>query len=325
VRQGQLLFRIDPRQYQAAVEQARGQLDQAQAGLDNDEKDLERDRVLFKKQVVARQTLDTANAQTEEARANVAAAKAALDTALLNLGYTNIHAPIAGRIGVAQVKVGALVQQGTTLLDTIYSIDPIYVNFSVTEQTYLRYAEMAAKADHAPPPPPVQLLLPDNRTYEYEGKIDMSTPSVSSSTGTLGVRAVFPNPQGILRAGLFVRVRVMVREERNAVMVPVQAVAEVQGQQHVLIAGADNKVELRPIKAGATAGNMRVIASGVRPGERVIVEGLQKAQPGMAVNVEEHPPPVIPGQNQAGGQSAQQPPATLPQASASPEPSPPPR
>lgn len=305
VDKGQLLFQIDPREYQAAVQQAQAKRAQTQAALNNDEKNLERDRILYKRQVVARQTLDTAEALVKEDRANVAAAEAALDQAQLNLGYTRIYAPIRGRIGVAQVRVGGLVQAGTTLLDTIYSINPIYVNFSVTEQTYLRYAERVARADHMPPPPPVQLILPGDKAYEYEGKIDMSTPAVNTSTGTLGVRAVFPNPQGILRAGLYVRVRLMVRRERNAVVVPVQAITAVQGQQYVLIVGKGDKVGMRPVKIGSTIDKMKVIASGVSPGDLVITEGLLKARPGMTVRVEEHAPPPIPGMETAtGGQPA---------------------
>ncbi|MGH7905297.1 MAG: efflux RND transporter periplasmic adaptor subunit [Candidatus Binataceae bacterium] len=305
VQKDQLLFVIDPRQYQAALDQAEAKLNQARAVLNNDQKNLARDEILYREKVLPRATLDTQRAQTKADKANVGAAQASVDAAKLNVGFTKIYAPITGLIGVAQVKVGGLVQQASTLLDTIYSINPIYVNFSVTEQTYLRYAEEVATTDRKKPPPPVQLLLPGNYVYHHAGSIDMATPAVSTSTGTLGIRAVFPNPKGILRAGLFVRVRLVTREVPNAILVPVQAISTVQGQQQVMIVGEDNKVELRTIQAGAQIGNMRVITKGVNPTDRVIVEGLQKVRPGMTVNAKTRP---------SSGQSLQQIPSSAPAA-----------
>jgi RND family efflux transporter MFP subunit len=282
VKKRQLLFVIDPRPYEAALNQAKANLAQTLAVLTDDQKNLDRDQILFRDNVLARQQLDTQTAATQEAAANVAAAKAAVATAALNLGYTRIYAPLEGRIGIAQVKVGALVQQGTTLLDTMYSINPIYVDFSVTERAYLNYEENVLK-EHSSPRPTLVLILPNNSIYSQKGTIVMANPIFNASTGTLGLRAEFPNPEGLLLPGLLVRVRAMVSEQTNAVLVPEQAVEEVQGQQSVFIVGAGNKAEFRSIKTGPIIDHMQSIVSGVRAGERVVVEGQQKVRPGMTV------------------------------------------
>jgi membrane fusion protein (multidrug efflux system) len=282
VKKGQLLFLIDPRPYEAALRQAQANLAQTQAVLVNDQKNLKRDQVLFRENVLPRAQLDTQTAQTKEAAANVDAAKAAVATAALNLSYTKIYAPLEGRIGTAQVKVGALVQQNTTLLDTIYSINPIYVDFSVTELAYLNYEE-AVLHEHSAPTPSLELLLPNNTIYSHKGTVVMANPTVDPNTGTLGLRAEFPNPEGLLRPGLFVRVRAVVAEKANAVLVPQTAIERVQGQESVYIVGADNRAEFRSIKTGPVVDHMQVINSGVEEGEHVIVEGQQKVRPGMTV------------------------------------------
>ena len=282
VKKGQLLFTVDPRPYQAALNQAKAKLAQAEAALANDRANLARDRILFQKHILAQQQLDTQAAQTQEAEANVEAAKAAVATAALNLGYTKIYAPIEGRIGIAQVKVGALVQQNTTLLDTIYSINPIYVDFSVTEAAYLNYEEEALRGDADSPS--LQLILPNQSVYPHKGKIVMTNPTVDPNTGTLGLRAEFPNPEGFLRPGLFVQVKARIGEKTNAVLVPEQAVERVQGEDSVYVVGADNKVEFRSVKLGPTVDHMQVIDSGLSAGEQVIVAGQQKVRPGMTVS-----------------------------------------
>ncbi|MGH7987147.1 MAG: efflux RND transporter periplasmic adaptor subunit [Candidatus Binataceae bacterium] len=282
VKKGQLLFVIDPRPYQAALKQAKANLAQAQAALGDDQKNLERDKILYRENVLARQQLDTQTAQTEEAKATVEADQAAVETAALNLSYTKIFAPLAGNIGIAQVKVGALVQANNTVLDTIYSINPIYVDFSVTERAYLDYEE-AALREHSAPTPSLQLILPNNTVYPHKGTIVMANPTVSANTGTLGLRAEFRNPEGLLRPGLFVRVRAVVSKKVNAVLVPEQAIEQVQGQQSVYVVGTDNKAEFRPVKTGPTVAHMTVVDSGVQAGDQVIVEGGQKVRPGMVV------------------------------------------
>jgi membrane fusion protein, multidrug efflux system len=284
VKKGQLLFTIDPRPYKAALNAAKANLAQGIAALADDRADLTRDRILFRTDVLPRQQLDTQVARTQEAEANVEAAQAAVDTAALNLGYTQIHAPIEGRIGMAQVKVGGLVQQNTTLLDTIYSINPIYVDFSVTEASYLNYELAASKGDADSPL--LELILPNDSTYGQKGKIVMANPTVDPTTGTLELRAEFPNPEGILLPGLFVQVKARVGEKTNAVVVPEQAVQRVQGQASVYVVGAGNKVEFRNVELGPAVDHMQVIDSGVQAGEQVIVAGQQMVRPGMTVSPE---------------------------------------
>lgn len=284
VQKGQLLFQIDPKEYQAAVMKAKASLAQSQAALVKSKQDVARYRPLVSQHAISQEQLDTAVAQQAEDEANVEAAKAQLDQANLNLGYTQITAPLTGRIGQAQMKVGALVQAGTTLLDTLYSINPMYVNFSVSESMYLERS-MQRKAASAFPP--IELLLGDGSTYRYKGRVDMIAPEVDPATGTLSIRAVFSNPAGVLRPGLFVRARLMTSEKPNALLVPVAAIQEVQGAQSVLVVGNDNRVEFRTITAAETVGNQRIVESGLQAGDRVIVEGLQKVRPGMQVTPRE--------------------------------------
>jgi RND family efflux transporter MFP subunit len=305
VKKGQLLFTIDPRPYEAALNEAKAKLAQAKAALVDDRANLARDRILFRTRVLPRQQLDTQVALTQEAEANVEAAQAAVDTAALNLGYTQIHAPIEGRIGMAQVKVGALVQQNTTLLDTIYSINPIYVDFSVTEAAYLNYEQAAMKGDADSPV--LELILPNNSIYGQKGNIVMVNPTADPNTGTLEMRAEFPNPEGFLLPGLFVQVKARVGEKRNAVMLPEQAVQRIQGQASVYLVGADNKAEFRSVELGPAVDHMQVIDSGVQAGEQVIVAGQQTVRPGMTVSPElrngaDHQPQFVTGSQAAAKQ-----------------------
>lgn len=286
VRKGQLLFRIDPREYQAAVAKAQAALDQSKAALDKAKRDVARYTPLVRQHAVSQEQLDTSMAVEEESQANVEAAKAQLAQAQLNLGYTTISAPFTGRISEAQMKVGALVQPGSSLLATLYSVDPVYVNFSVSESTYLSFEKKAGSRllSHLPS---VEIILGNNVPYRYKGRINMVAPEVNSATGTLGIRAEVPNPAGFLRPGLFVRVRLMVDEQPNAMLIPAEAVQEVQGVQSVLVVNPQNKVVFRTVTAGATVDKMRVIESGLQPGERVIVQGAQKVRPGIQVRPQE--------------------------------------
>ncbi|MGH9395884.1 MAG: efflux RND transporter periplasmic adaptor subunit [Terriglobia bacterium] len=286
VQKGQLLFLIDPREYEASALKAKASLAQSEAALVKSRQDVARYRPLVQQHAISQEQLDTAVAQAAEDAANVEAAKAQLASADLNLSYTKIYAPLTGRIGQAQMKVGALVQQGTTLLDTIYSINPIYVNFSVSEAMYLEYQSRTAKR-RAAPPPSIEIILGDNSIYRYKGRINMVAPQIDPATGTLSIRAQFSNPGGMLRPGLFVKVRMMVDEKPNALLVPAQAVQEVQGVQSVLVVGKDDQVQFRTVTAGDTVGNLRVIETGLQAGEQVIVQGLQKVRPGMPVKPEE--------------------------------------
>jgi membrane fusion protein (multidrug efflux system) len=309
VNKGQLLFVIDPRQYAAAVQQAKAALQQRQAALMKARNDVARYRPLVEQHAISREQLDTAIAQEAQERANVAAARAQLEQAQLNLGYTRISAAMTGRISAAQVKIGGLVQQGSTLLATLYSIDPMYVTFSVSEQRHLEYQRRIR--EHPQAPPALELILADGSTYPQKGKINMVSPQVNPSTGTVALRGQFPNPEGLLKPGLFVRIRVLIEERQNAIVVPQAAIQEVQGTRSVAVVGDDNKVAMRTIQTSATVDNSAVVESGLKPGERVVVEGLQKVRPGMLVNAQERPP------QQEQARSGQQPQSQQPAAPAS--------
>jgi membrane fusion protein (multidrug efflux system) len=308
VQKGQLLFVIDPRSYAAALQQARAALAQRLAALAKARQDVNRYRPLVAQHALSREQLDTAVAQEAQERANVEAARAQVAQADLNLSYTRITAPMTGRIGAALVKIGALVQTGSTLLATMYSVDPMYVTFSVSEQRHLQYQKRMR--EHPEEPPPLQLILADGSVYPEMGRVNMVAPQVNPATGTVTIRGEFPNPQGILKPGLFVRVRALLEQRKNATLVPQQAVQQVQGVQSVLVVGEDNKVSMHTITTSGTVDNFAVVDSGVKPGERVIVEGAQKARPGMAVTVQQAQQPTAaqqPAAQQPQGQNAQAP------------------
>src|SRR3954464_3351800 len=285
VQKGALLFRIDPRSYEAALQQSRAALAQRQAALGKARQDVNRYRPLVEKHAISGEQLDAALAQEAQERANVEAARAQMQQAELNVSYTRISAPLTGRIGAAQVKIGALVQAGSTLLDTMYSVEPMYVGFSVSEQRHLEYQKRIR--EHPATPPPLQLILSDGSTYPQPGRINLVSPQVNPATGTIAIRGEFPNPDRLLRPGLFVRVRVLIEERKNAMLVPQQAVQETQGVKSLLVVGDDNKVAMRTVEVSSTADNFAVIDSGVKAGERVIVEGAQKVRPGIQVAVQQ--------------------------------------
>ncbi len=300
VHRGQLLFVIDPRPYQAALQQAKAKLGVQQAAYADAQVIAERDASLRKQGIISQQDLDTAQATAKEDKANVASAQAAVASAQLNLNYTRITTPITGVIGVAQVRVGGLVQAGTTLLDTVYSISPMYVTFGVSEATYLQYVKRGRpNRGH---PPPIQLILSNGIVYAYPGTINMVSPTVNTTTGTLTIRASFPNPGAVLKPGLFARVRFVARLEPNAIVVPQAAIQQLQGTQSVFVVGPDDKVAQRTITIGPTVGNLQVVTSGLKAGDRVIVEGTLKVRPGMTVHTQSAPqPPIPPASLPAGG------------------------
>ncbi|MGH9581778.1 MAG: efflux RND transporter periplasmic adaptor subunit, partial [Bryobacteraceae bacterium] len=287
VHKGQLLFVIDPRPYEAALDQAKATLAVDQATVNNAQKIVNRYKPLVQETAISKQDFDSAVATAQEDASNVKLAQAQVSAAQLNVNYTRIQAPMTGSIGTSQVKVGDLVQSGTTLLDTIYSISPMYVTFAISEADYLAYLKRGRQHPHHPPP--IQLILGNGSTYDYPGTINMVAPTVSTTTGTLGIRASFPNPQRALKPGLFGRVRFVVREAVNAFLVPQSAVQQLQGTESVLLVGPDNKVQQSTVTTGATVGNLEIVSSGLKAGDRVIVEGIQKAQPGMAVQAKETP------------------------------------
>lgn len=289
VRKGQLLFTIDPRQNQASLDQARSRLAQAQADLARVEQDVARYTPLVAENALPRQTLETAVAQANAARANVEASKAAVTTAELNVGYTRVVSPTDGIVGKAEVSVGNLVGRGQpTLLTSISKINPIHVRFSVSEREYLRLARNAVertgrteadgkRASEA------RLLLADGSEHPHPGRLAFVDRLVDPTTGTLLVELAFDNPEGIVRPGQYGRVRITMDVRRAALLVPQKAVQELQATYSVAVVGSDSKVEFRPVQVGTRVGTLWVVEQGLKPGDRVIVEGLQKVRNGMAV------------------------------------------
>jgi len=287
VQKGQLLFVIDPRPYQASLQEAKALLAVQQETANNAETIVNRYTPLTQQHALSQQQLDSAVATAKENQAQVQSARAQVDAAQLNVNYTRITAPMSGAIGVSQVKVGDLIQSGTTLMSTIYSISPMYVTFAISQSDYLAYAKRRRKQPKQKHP--IQLILGDGTTFRYPGTVDMAAPTVSTTTGTLSIRATFPNPEGLLKPGLFARVRFVARDATNALLVPLSAIQQLQGTQSVFVVGTDNKVQQRTISTGATVNNMEIVNSGLQPGDRIIVEGTQKVQPGTEVRAQEIP------------------------------------
>ncbi|MGE5162200.1 MAG: efflux RND transporter periplasmic adaptor subunit [Betaproteobacteria bacterium] len=283
VKKDQLLFTLDKREYEAKLQQARAELEIAMAKLGKAETDERRLKPLAERKAVPQQDYDNAAANLLAAQANVSAARASVAAAELDLSYTTIRSPIAGLIGKRQVSPGNLVGKGeATLLDTVSSIDPIRVNTTISEAEYLRFfAQRKAGGNSSAP---LELILADGSLYPYKGKLVIVDRAVDQKTGTLNFAAEFPNPEGLLRPGQFGRVRAVSEMAKEAILVPKRAVQEIQGMQTVLVVGADNTVALRTIQPGETVGDLLIVRDGLKPGERVIVDGVQKARPGSKVN-----------------------------------------
>ncbi len=284
VKKDQLLFTLDPREYEAKLLQAKAQLEGTNARLGKAETDERRLKPLAARQAVPQQDYDNAVANLETARAGVSAAKAAVVEAELDLSYCTIRSPISGLIGKRQVDPGNLVGKGeATLLDTVSSVDPIRVAVTVSEAEYLRL-RAEQKAGKMAIGTPLELILADGSLYPHKGTVVIVDRAVDLKTGTLSVIAEFPNPTALLRPGQFGRVRAPVGTVENAILIPKRAVQEIQGTKTVLVVGADNMVALRTIKPGESVGSLLVVQDGLKPGERVIVDGIQKARPGTKVN-----------------------------------------
>jgi membrane fusion protein, multidrug efflux system len=286
VKSGQLLFEIDPRTYQAALEQARGQLQQAEAALGKTQIDVKRLTPLAKDQVVSQQELDNAVQANLGNQAGVAAAKAQVAQAQLNLEFTKVISPIDGIAGVAQAQVGDLVAANVPLT-TISTVDPIKVFFSVSEQEHLNWLRMnpdPEKRAERERNIRLQMILADGTLYPQTGQFSFADREVDVKTGALRLQGVFPNPGNGLRPGQFVRVKAAPKTALGALLVPQRAVTELQGSYQVGVVGPDNHVHIRPVKVGERVGSQWIIETGVKPGERVVAEGTQKIKEGMAVN-----------------------------------------
>jgi RND family efflux transporter MFP subunit len=300
VRKGQLLFEVDPRTFQAALDQTKGQLAnaeqqlaQAEANQVKAQLDVDRYIPLAKEQAVSQQALDNAvqtnlaaQAQVRAAKAQINAAKAQVDAAQLNLGFTNIVSLIDGVAGVAQAQIGDLVSQ-TTLLTTVSTLDPIKVYFPVSERGYLNYVREnpdVAKRAAQEKKLVLELLLADGRRYPYKGTFSLADRQVDVKTGTLRLEGLFPNPGNILRPGQFARVRAITTTKKDALLVPQRAVSELQGSYQVAVVGNDNRVSIRPVKVGERVATQWVVDEGLKPGERVVAEGIQSVKAGLTVN-----------------------------------------
>ena len=328
VKKGQLLFQIDPRPFQATLDQAKAQLSQAQGQLQEaraqetqavagvavaeanqrrTQLDVDRYTPLVQQQAITQQDFDnatqnnmaakaqveaahaqveTAKAQIVAAGAAVEAAAAAVETARINLGFTHITSPIEGIPGIALLQVGALVSPASGAMTTVSTLDPIKCYFTVSEQEYLAYVRRfptARELQAAHAQLELELILGDGSTYPYKGKFDFADRQVDVRTGAIRLAGLYPNPGNVLRPGQYGRVRTASRVQEGAVLVPQEAVMELQGTRLIATVGADNKVSIHPVELGDTTGRDWIVLSGVQAGQRVVVEGTQKIRQGAEV------------------------------------------
>jgi len=295
VRKGQLLFEIDPRPFQAALDQANGQLAQAIAQLANAEAvqgrtelDVERYTPLAKLQAASQQDLDNANQNNLAAKATVAtdkaqikSAEAAVETARLNLGFTQISSPVNGIADVARAQVGDLVSSSSGTLTTVSTVDPIRDYFTVSEQDYLQLKQQFSGSDRQRWK--LQLILADGTTYSHEGVFYFAGRAVDQNTGSIQLAAQFPNPGNVLRPGQYAKVRGVVRTQKGALLIPQAAVTDLQGSYQVDVVGGDDKISIRPVTVGNRVGTKWIIQEGLKPGERVVAQGQQTLRPGTTV------------------------------------------
>jgi len=279
VQKGEPLFKLDPRQAQAAVEQAQGHLELAQAGLAQAQIDVNRYTPLVQQKAVSQAELDKATSMQRAGGAQVEAARAALDNAKLNLGWTTVASPISGIVGIAKSAVGDLITPNTVMA-TVSSVDPIYIDFNIAEQDYLRFArnKSGRKAGQN-----LELILGDASVFPQRGHALLVNREVDSRTGTIAVRAEFPNPGNVLRPGQYAKIRAVTEDLKEALLVPQRAIAELQGIYQVGVVDASNKVAIRQVQTGPQFGDMWVITSGLQAGDKVVVDGLQRLRDGMTV------------------------------------------
>jgi len=284
VKQGELLFRLDDRPYQQRLAAAKGGLAEAEAALAKYRADVARLSPLAEKRAVPKQDLDNALASVNVGEAAVLTARARVEATQLDLSYCQIHAPTNGLIGAKQVSIGELVGKGTpTLMATLSTLDPIWFYCNISEVQYLRAETEIRRTGKAPGDLPITLILSTGAEHPEKGKIVFLDRAVDVKTGTLRVRASFPNPERLLRPGMFARIRVEAGVRPNSIVVPERAVSELQGRNFVWIIGDDNKATQRTVQVGESLGGNLVISEGLKPGERIVTEGLQKVREGAPV------------------------------------------
>ena len=285
VRKGDILFEIDPRPFKAALDQAKAQLAQAEAQLGKASLDVQRDTPLARARAIAQSQLDTEIQAKLGAQATVQAAKANVEQAELNIEWTKVTSLVSGIAGSAQVQIGNLVGPNS-VLTSVSQVDPIKAYFTVSEQQFTdfhRRFPTPAKVEEERRRIPLQLMLADGSVYERTGTIYFADREVNPATGAIRIAGVFPNSNNLLRPGGYGRVRASVKTQNGALLVPQRAVTELQGSQQVAVVGADNKVSIRPVTVGERVGNLWIVTEGLKAGERVVVEGVQKVREGAPV------------------------------------------
>jgi len=282
VKKGQLLFTLDPRQYQAALDEAKAQVATAQANLSKADADVARDTPLAAQRAIPQKDLDTDISTQAAMRAQVQAAQAALDNAELNLAWTKVYSPIDGIAGASSSQIGDLVGT-TTKMVTVSQVNPIWAYFNPSESLYLKFAPLVTKfitdkARAGSGPPQVELIQANDQPYPEKGRVIYVNRQIGTGTGTIQMAAAFPNPDSVLRPGGYGRVRLKVGDNQSALLVPQPAVIEVQSDYMVIVVGADNKARFRPVKVGDRVGPNWIISEGLKPGERVVAEGIERLQ-----------------------------------------------
>ena len=296
VRKGQVLFRIDPRVFQAALDQAKGQLAQQEARWITAKLNLRRVKPLAAQNAVSQKDLDDATGAEQSTHASVIAAQATVEKARLDLGFTKVTSLITGVAGIAKANIGDLVGPGQIgQLTTVSTVDPIKVYVPISEQQYMKFAERRATDEKTS----LKLILADGSIFPHKGEFYFADRQVDPMTGTITIATLFPNPGNLLRPGQFAKVRAMIGVERNALLVPQRAIAEMQGKLLVAVVGPDNRVTIRPVETGQRVDTLQVVSKGLRPGEKIVAEGIQKVKEGMPVI----PKPFVP-QSRAGEKPA---------------------
>jgi len=289
VKQGTLLFELDPSKFQTALDQALGELAKAQAQFTKTKQDVERDTPLAKEGAISRKELDDSIQAHAATKGMVASAKAAVEQARLNLSWTKVRAPIDGVVGISKAQIGDLIDANTELT-SISTLDPIRVYFPVSEQEYFEAADKIQqgykerKEGKEYSLALLELVLGGEKVYPHKGQFHLVDRQVDTKTGTIRVAALFPNPNNLLRPGQFAKVRAVTKTKENAILVPQRAVTEMQGSYQVAVVTPENKIDIRPVKVGQRSGNLWIVDHGLTQGERVVVEGLQKVKAGMTVN-----------------------------------------
>lgn len=279
VRQGQLLFTVDPRPAQAALDQARAQLARAQATLANARTELARSRTLAASQAASQEEVEAREASVRAGQADVSAAQAAVRAAQLNVGFTRVTAPISGRVSERRVDAGNSVAADQTVLTTIVSTQPIHFAFEGSEALLLKYQREQGGTTGAQ----VRIRLSDEATYSRAGRVDFVDNAVSTGSGTVRLRAIVPNPDGFLKPGMFGHVRVAGTQPYRALLVPETAIVTDAARKVVYTVRKDGTVAAKPVDLGPLMGDLRVVRSGIAPNDRVVISGLQRAQPGQKV------------------------------------------